>query len=68
MDLPAPPSQPPAPARAPANGLKLMLVVVFVFAGLAAYGQWEHFRRAKVETVTIVPTLKVSPARSPNEP
>jgi hypothetical protein len=40
-----------------------MLGIVLIFAGLAAYGQWAHYRRGKVETVTILP----SPAPSPNE-
>jgi hypothetical protein len=65
MDLPDSPPPSPDPERAPANGLKLMLAVVLGFALVALYGQWQHFRRAKVESVTILPAPDVSP--SPNE-
>lgn len=56
MDLPA-----------PANGLKLMALIALVFALVAVYGQWQHFRRATVETATVAPVPNVSPASSPNE-
>jgi hypothetical protein len=45
-----------------------MLVILLVFAGLAGYAQWQHFRRAKVETVTIVPAPEISPLPSPDDP
>jgi hypothetical protein len=45
-----------------------MLGILLVFGGLAVYGQWAHFRRPKVETVTILPEPTVSPTSSPNEP
>jgi hypothetical protein len=57
----------PGPDRAPANGLKLMLVIVVAFALAAFDGQWQHSRRAKVESVTILPELNVSPTPLPNK-
>ncbi|MBA3832943.1 MAG: hypothetical protein H0X34_13825 [Chthoniobacterales bacterium] len=56
MDLPA-----------PANGLKLMTLIAALFGLVAVYGQWQHSRRARVETVTVAPVPNVSPAPSPNE-
>ena len=69
MNMPDPPPPSPASARAPANGLKLMLVIVFAFALVAFYGQWQHFRRAKIESVTILPAPvpNESPSLSPSE-
>ena len=52
---------------APANGLKLMLVIAFVFALGALYGQWQHLQRGKVETATVVAAPNVSPSASPND-
>ncbi|HEY3600693.1 MAG TPA: hypothetical protein VGK72_01925 [Chthoniobacterales bacterium] len=52
MDLPQPPHRPRA-TRAPTNGLKLMLAALIIFALLAGYGQWEHFRRSEVITGTV---------------
>jgi hypothetical protein len=54
MDLPQPPNRPRA-TRAPINGLKLMLAVLVIFALLASYGQWEHFRRSEAISATISP-------------
>jgi hypothetical protein len=54
MDLPQPPNRPRA-TRAPTNGLKLMLAVLIIFALLAGYGQWQHFRRPEVITGTVSP-------------
>jgi hypothetical protein len=68
MDLPDASASPPSPDRAPANGLKLMLVIVLAFALVAIYGQWQHFRRAKVESVTILPAPNVWSTPPPNEP
>jgi hypothetical protein len=65
MDVPDSPLPSPGPERAPVNGLKLMLAVVLGFALVALYGQWQHFRRAKIESVTILPASDVS--SSPNE-
>ena len=67
MDLSDSSPPPPHPPRAPANGLKLMLVIVLAFTLVALYGQWQHFRRAEVESVTVLPTPNVSPTPSPNE-
>jgi hypothetical protein len=67
MDLPGPPSRPPGATRAPASGLKLMLAILVVFALVAGYGKWEHFRRSQVETVTIISTPNVSPSTAPND-
>ncbi len=67
MESPSPPARPPGETRAPASGLKLMLGILVVFALLAGYGQWQHYRRAKTETVMIVPAPNVSPAPSPND-
>ena len=53
---------------APPNGLKLMLLIGVVFGVVAGYGQWQHARRAQVETVTVTTVPNKSPARSPNEP
>jgi hypothetical protein len=67
MDLSDSPPPSPGPPRAPANGLKLKQVIVLAFALVAVYGQWQHFRRAEVESVTVLPTPNVSPTPSPNE-
>jgi hypothetical protein len=67
MDLPGQPFRSPGTSRAPGSGLKLMLAILILFALLAGYGQWERFRRPKVETVTIVPVPNVPPAPSPNQ-
>ena len=67
MNLPDAPAPSPDPERAPVNGLKLMLAIVLGFALVALYGQWQHFRRAKVESITILPAPNVSPTSSPNE-
>jgi hypothetical protein len=67
MDLPGPPAHSPGASRAPASGLKLMLAILILFALLAGYGQWERFRRPKVETVTIIPVSNAPPSPSPNE-
>jgi hypothetical protein len=61
---PARPS--PGATRAPASGLKLMLAILILFALLALYGQWKHFQRAQIETVTIVPAPNASVSPSPN--
>ena len=53
--------------RAPASGLKLMLAILVIFALLAGYGKWEHFRRSRIETVTIIPAPNVSPSSTPND-
>jgi len=67
MDLPGPPARAPGATRAPASGLKLMLAILVVFALLAGYGKWEHFRRSQIETVTIIPAPNVSPSPIPND-
>ena len=67
MDLPGPPPQPPVPTRAPGSGLKWMLVILFAFAALAIFGQWERAHRAQIETATIVPAPASSPAPSAEE-
>jgi hypothetical protein len=67
MDLSERPARSPGATAAPAGGLKLMLLVLVVFALLAAYGQWEQFRRPQIETVTILPAPNGSPSPSPNE-
>jgi hypothetical protein len=67
MDLPGPPARSPGKTRAPASGLKLMLAILVVFALLAGYGKWEHFRRSLIETVTIIPAPNVSPSPTPND-
>ncbi|MBA3961476.1 MAG: hypothetical protein H0X40_06200 [Chthoniobacterales bacterium] len=53
---------------APANGLKLMIFIVAVFAVVALYGQWQHFHRASVETARIVPAPNESPAPATPSP
>ena len=67
MDLPRPPARAPGATRAPASGMKLMLAILIVFALLAGYGKWEHVRRSKIETVTIIPAPNVSPSPTPND-
>ncbi len=66
MDLPGPPTRSPGETRAPASGLKLMLGILVVFALLAGYGQWEHFRRPKTDSITIIAAPAASPTPSPN--
>lgn len=44
-----------------------MALIALVFGLVAVYGQWQHFRRATVETATVAPVPNVSPASSPNE-
>jgi hypothetical protein len=67
MDSSEPGARSPGATAAPAGGLKLMLAILVVFALLAVYGQWEHFRRPQTETVTIHPLPNESPSPSPNE-
>jgi hypothetical protein len=67
MDLPGPPARAPGTTRAPASGLKLMLAILVIFALLAGYGKWEHFRRSRIEKVTIIPAPNVSPSSTPND-
>ena len=66
MNLPTTPTRPSA-TRAPTSGLKLMLAILVVFALLALYGQWEHFRRPRIETAKIIPAPTVSPSPLPND-
>jgi hypothetical protein len=67
MDLSGTSTRSPATSRAPKSGLKLMLAILVLFALLAIYGQWQHFRRPRTETATITPTREVSPSPSPND-
>jgi hypothetical protein len=67
MDLPGPPARSPGTTRAPVSGLKLMLTILVIFALLAGYGKWEHFRRSRIERVTIIPAPNVSPSSTPND-
>jgi hypothetical protein len=67
MDLPGPPAHASAPTRAPASGLKLMLIVVAVFGLLAIYGQWERHRRPQTQTATILSKAELSPSPSPQD-
>ncbi len=53
--------------RAPANGLKLLAIVVLFFAGAALYGQWQRERRTDDVQATILPAPAVSPTPPPNE-
>jgi hypothetical protein len=66
MDLPGPPERSPGATPAPISGLKLMLVMLVVFALLAGYGKWEHFRRNQIETITIIPAPNLSPSPTTN--
>jgi hypothetical protein len=56
------------PARAPAAGMKLMLLIVILFGLAAIYGQWQHARRPEAIRATILAPPNISPAPSPNEP
>lgn len=67
MDLPEPQAQPPGLSRAPARGLKLMILTVVVFALLALYERWQLFQQPKIETVTILSKPDVSPTATPND-
>lgn len=53
--------------RAPANGLKLMAIVVLCFGAAALYGQWQQHRRATDVTATILAAPTPSPTPLPNE-
>ncbi|MGB8341678.1 MAG: hypothetical protein WCE51_08810 [Chthoniobacterales bacterium] len=44
-----------------------MVAILVVFALLAVYGQWKHFRRPRIETATIIPAPTVSPSPLPND-
>ncbi|HEY2802154.1 MAG TPA: hypothetical protein VGI85_16310 [Chthoniobacterales bacterium] len=68
MDLPEPPAAPLRPARAPAAGLKLMLLIAFVLGLAAVYGQWQHLRRPIVDTARITAASAVSSSPSPHQP
>ncbi|MGH7936317.1 MAG: hypothetical protein ACREF8_04840 [Chthoniobacterales bacterium] len=68
MDLPEPTAAPLRPARAPAAGLKLMLLVALVLGLAAVYGQWQHLQRPTVDTAKVTAVTAVSPSPSPNEP
>ena len=52
--------------RAPANGLKLMAIILLIFFAAALYGQWQRQQRPAEVKATIVPAPAVSPAASPN--
>lgn len=53
---------------APVNGLKLMMLIAALFGLVALYGQWQHSRRATIESATVTSLPNVSPTASPNEP
>lgn len=53
--------------RAPANGLKLMALVLLCFALVALYAQWQRHQRPVEVKATIVPApAAVSPSAAPN--
>lgn len=52
---------------APANGLKLIALILGLFALAAIYGQWQHAQRAQTESAVILPAPTASPNLSPNE-
>ena len=52
---------------APANGLKLIALIVGLFALVAVYGQWQHAQRAQTESAVVLPAPTASPALSPND-
>ncbi len=54
-------------SRAPANGLKLIVFVVGLFALVAIYGQWQHFHRALTEKAVVISAPAASPSTSPND-
>jgi hypothetical protein len=57
-----------SPDRAPANGLKLMAIVLLCFFAVALYGQWQRHQRAEEVRATIMPpAAAVSPTASPND-
>jgi hypothetical protein len=67
MDLPEPPERSPGETRAPVSGLKLMVLILAVFAIIASYGLRELKRRPLTEKATIIPAAAVSPSPSPTE-
>jgi hypothetical protein len=67
MDLPSPPARSTTTTRAPGSGLKLMLAIVVVFAGLAVYGQWKHWQRPRSESATVLPAPQALPSPAPND-
>jgi hypothetical protein len=44
-----------------------MIAILFVFALLAIFGQWERAHRSETETATIIPSAQSSPSPSPEE-
>ncbi len=52
--------------RAPANGLKLMAIVVLCFGAAALYGKWQQHHRAADVTATILAAPTPSPTPLPN--
>jgi len=65
MDLSEPPARSPGETRAPVSGLKLMVLILAVFAFIAGYGLWEINRRPLTEKATIIPITDFSPSPSP---
>jgi ABC-type nitrate/sulfonate/bicarbonate transport system permease component len=55
-------------ARAPVNGMKMMLLILLAFAVVAIYAQWQHAQRAKIINARILPSPNESASPSPNEP
>lgn len=52
---------------APASGLKLIALILGLFALAAVYGQWQHAQRAQTESAVVRPAPTASPTLSPNE-
>ena len=52
---------------APSNGLKLIALILGLFALAAVYGQWQHAQRTQNESAVILPAPTTSPSVSPNE-
>lgn len=52
---------------APANGLKLIALILGLFTLAAVYGQWQHAQRAQTESAVILPAPTASPTVSPND-
>jgi hypothetical protein len=55
-------------ARAPVNGVKMMMLILLAFAAVAVYAQWQHAQRAKIISTRIAPAPNESVSPSPNEP
>jgi hypothetical protein len=65
VNLPETSPEEPQPARVSKNVFRLMLVIVIALALVALYANVQHWRHARIETVTFTPAAMASPSPTP---